>query len=190
MIRLKNIESNIKERLPKLIEEFKQDENIAVFYLFGSYAKDEIKPLSDVDIAVLFKKNVSAKKYWDFKLNLVSKAMPVLGTDEVDFVVLNEAPYELAYNILKEGRILFCRDEKWFLEFREKTVMSYLDTQFLREEGYFHLMERIDSGRFGYDEGKYKKDIEGIRRLFGEIKSGCRNDKRGVSKKHSQSGYR
>lgn len=190
MIRFNKIQSNIKERLPKLIEEFRQDKNIAVFYLFGSYATEKVKPLSDVDIAVLLRNNVSPKKYWDLKMELLSKAMPVLGTDEVDFVVLNEAPYELAYNILKEGRVLFCCDEGWQSEFKERTVMNYLDTQFLREEGYFHIMERIDSGRFGYDEGKYKKDIEGIRRLFGEINISYRNDKRGISEKRSQPRHR
>lgn len=151
MIRFKKIESNIKERLPKLVEEFKRDKNIAALYLFGSYAKDKIKPLSDIDIAVLLKKNVPSRKYWDLKIGLISKITPILSTDEVDFVVLNEAPYELAYNILKEGKILFCRDENACGEFREKTVSDYLDTQSLRKERHFHLMERIKSGRFGYD---------------------------------------
>lgn len=170
MIRFKKIEINIKERLPKLAEELKRDKNIAALYLFGSYAKGKIKPLSDVDIAVLLKKAVPSGKYWDLKIGLISKLTPILGTDEVDFVVLNEAPYELAYNIFKEGKILFCQNEKWLLDFKEKTVMNYLDTQFLREEGYFHIMERIKSGRFGYDEGRNKKDFDGIRRIFGRTR--------------------
>jgi predicted nucleotidyltransferase len=170
MIRFKKIDCNIKERLPKLAKELRRDKFIAALYLFGSYAKDQIKPLSDIDIAVLLKKNVPSGKYWDLKINLLSKVMPILGTDEVDFVVLNEAPYELCYNILKEGKTLFCHEENWLLEFKEKTVMNYLDTQFLREEGYFHIMERIKSGRFGYDEGRNEKDFDGIRRIFGRTR--------------------
>ncbi len=170
MVRFRKINHNLKERLPALIEGFKNDPRINSLYLFGSYARDKIKPLSDIDIAVLLRKSVAKKEYWDIKLELLNKAMTALGTDEIDFVLLNEAPYELRYNILKEGRILFCRNEKEKVEFQEKAVMDYLDTHALREEGFFHLKERIREGRFGDDQGKYKEDLEAVGRIFGEVR--------------------
>ena len=117
MIRFRKINHNLRERFPALIEGFKKDLRINALYLFGSYARDKIKPLSDIDIAVLLRNSQAKKDYWDIKLGLLNKAMAILGTDEIDFVLLNEAPYELGYNILKEGRILFCRDEKERQEF-------------------------------------------------------------------------
>lgn len=168
MIRFKKIEHSLKERMPRLIEIFKKQPEINALYLFGSYARDEIKPLSDIDIAVFLKKGSGRTDYWDIKLKLLNKAIAILGSDEIDFVVLNEAPYELRYNILKKGKILFCRNEKERREFQEKAVLDYLDTQSLREEGLFHLKERIREGRFGDDEGKYKEDIESVRSFFGE----------------------
>lgn len=167
MIRCRKITHNIKERLPALTEDFKKKQGINALYLFGSYAKDEVKPLSDIDVAVLLKNSAAKADYWDIKLGLLNKAMAILGTDEIDFVLLNEAPYELAYNVLKEGRILFCRDDRERQEFQERVVMNYLDTQALREEGYFHLKERIREGRFGDDQGKHKEDFEYVRRIFG-----------------------
>jgi len=169
MIRFRKINHNLKERLPVLIEGFKKDPRINALYLFGSYARDKIKPLSDIDIAVLLRNSQAKKDYWDIKLGLLNKAMAILGTDEIDFVLLNEAPYELGYNILKEGRILFCRDEKERQEFQEKIVMDYLDTLALREEGFFYLKERIREGRFGDDKGKHKEDFNAVRRFFGEV---------------------
>lgn len=169
MVRFRKITHNIQDRLPGLIEDFKRIPGINALYLFGSYAKDEVKPLSDIDIAVLLRNNAAKADYWDIRLGLLNKAMAILGTDEIDFVLLNEAPYELCYNILKDGRILFCRDEKERQKFQEKTVMDYLDTQALREESYFHLKERIREGRFGDDQGKHKEDFNAVRRFFGEV---------------------
>ena len=167
MIRFRKINHNLKERLPCLIEAFRKNPDINALYIFGSYARDKIKPLSDIDIAVLLKRGARDTDYWDIKLKLLNKATAILGTDEVDFVVLNEAPHELRYNILKESKILFCRNEKERREFQEKAVLDYLDTQALREEGFFHLKERIREGRFGNDEGKHKEDFEYIKRIFG-----------------------
>lgn len=168
MIRFKKINRSLKPGLPALIENFKQDPRINVLYLFGSYARDKIKPLSDIDIAVILRNSAVKEDYWDIKFELLNKAIAVMGTDEIDFVLLNEAPYELRYNILKEGRVLFCRNERERRGFLEKAVLDYLDTQALREEGFFHLKERLREGRFGDDQGKHKEDIKSVRRFFGE----------------------
>lgn len=154
MIRVKKIETERRNRLPRLTEIFNGNKKIEAYYIFGSYAKNKIKPLSDIDIAVLLKKNVYRECLFDLKIELLNKAVSVLGTEEIDFVLLNEAPYELAFNILKTGKILLCHNEKAIREFREKTVLNYLDTRHLRDEGFFHLMERIKNERFGYDEGR------------------------------------
>lgn len=129
-----------------------------------------MKPLSDIDIAVLLKKSVPVKEYWQSKIDLLTIATRILQTEEIDFVMLNEAPYELAFQILKHGKLVFCRILREKQEFQETTVMNYLDTQHLREETYFHLKERIKSGRFAHDQRRYKKDFEHVRRIFGEIK--------------------
>lgn len=151
MIRFKKIEGNVSKRIPRLIKEYLQDGNIISFFLFGSYADNKIRPLSDVDIAVLLKGDISLRRYFDYKLDLLSRAVRTLKTEEIDLVLLNEAPYDLAYNILKNGKILFCRDKKAQADFQEKIVLRYLDVRPLKEEVFAHLKERIKSGVFAYD---------------------------------------
>jgi uncharacterized protein len=181
MIRFRKIKSNPKRRLPKLAGVFKQNKAINALYLFGSFAAGNVKPLSDVDIAVLLKNGVPASKYWDYKINLFSQASAVLGTDEIDLVLLNEAPPELRYNVLKDGKALFCCNELERREFQEKAVFDYLDTRHLREEGYSQLKERIRKGRFSNDQGEHKKDIASVRRFFGEVGVNSQNAQRRIS---------
>lgn len=151
MIRFKKIKPGIEKKIPSLTREFKKRRYINCLYLFGSRAKGTVKPLSDIDIGVILNKNVSRSKATDFKLELLSKAAKILGTDEIDLVVLNEAPPDLTFNILRDGKILFCRDRKNFFDFREAVISNYLDTMHLRDEISFHLDERIKKGRYAYD---------------------------------------
>ena len=38
-------------------------------------------------------------------------------SDEIDLVVLNDAPLRVSFNILKDGRLLFFRDKKAIINF-------------------------------------------------------------------------
>ncbi len=64
-------------------------------------------------------------------------------------VLLNGAPVALAYRVLRDGRLLVCRDEGARVDHWVRTVVRYLDMEpFFRtfEEGLRH---RILEGRFG-----------------------------------------
>jgi len=73
-----------------LYKVLKDEPNIAFMCLFGGLLNKKSNPLSDVDIAVHLK-NV---KHFDY-LGTFSRISDILGTDEVDLVVLNNAPINL-----------------------------------------------------------------------------------------------
>lgn len=170
MVRFKKISSDIKNKIPLLIKALKQDRNIEALYIFGSYARNAITPLSDIDIAILLSERVKISKYEDIKLNLLAKIVKILGTEEVDFVILNQAPYELSFAIIKEGKVLFCRNKNRLGQFKENSVLNYLDTQFLREERRAYLKNRLDTGRLGYDQAKHRTDFKELGRIFRKVK--------------------
>lgn len=117
-------------------------------YLFGSYATNKVGPLSDVDIAVLFGFQVPAEKYFDKQLDLIGRAAQALHTDEVDVVILNQAPALLAYQVIRERKVLFCRDEVSRVTFEAKAIDRYLDEKPMRDLIYQALIRRIKEGRF------------------------------------------
>ena len=170
MIRFKKIEGNIKEKIPELVRTFKKDRRIVALYIFGSYAKGPVKPLSDIDIAALLDDGLGRDEMWDSYVDLSSKAANIFGTGEIDFVILNEAPYDLRFGVIKNGRCLFSRNERMRRLFQERAVLYYLDTKPLRDEIFFHLRERIRNGRFGYDDGRYKKDLKDVERIFSRVR--------------------
>jgi predicted nucleotidyltransferase len=96
-------------------------------YLFGSQAKGTAGSLSDIDIAVYFDDEVDTTEYFDLKLEVLGEITDLYKTDEVDLVVLNEAPPLLAHRILKDGLLIFSDNEKVRLAFEVKAVLKYLD---------------------------------------------------------------
>lgn len=76
---------------------------VKLAYLFGSRATGEAGPTSDYDIAVYFD-GLTESEMANQLLTIASELQEALGTDAVDFVVLNttDAP-ELKYDIIKHG---------------------------------------------------------------------------------------
>jgi len=116
-----------------------KESNISFAYLFGGLLKKSGNPLSDVDIAV-FVKNM---KKFDY-LDLFGKITDILGTDEVDLVVLNISPISLTGRILQNRRVLF--DKEPFLRHKYESVnmRKYFDFS-IKEENI--LNRRYGIGR-------------------------------------------
>jgi len=96
-------------------------------YLFGSQARGETGPLSDIDIGVYFGAAIASEERFDAHLAVLGELSDLFKTDAVDVVVLNDAPPLLAHRILKEGRLLFSADDKVRVEFETTAVLKYLD---------------------------------------------------------------
>jgi len=120
--------------------------DVVVAYLFGSRARGTSGPLSDIDVAVLLRGDGHALER---RLALMADLAEVSGRERVDVVILNEAPVALAYRVLRDGRLLFSRDERARIEHRVRTVDRYLDMEPFRRVQEQGLRDRLREGRFG-----------------------------------------
>ncbi len=96
-------------------------------YLFGSQARGKTGPLSDYDFAVQSVPGLSAAKRFHLKLQLMDRLSRILRTDAVDVVLLEDASPLLAHRVLKDARIVFCRNQKSRIRSEFHTLTSYLD---------------------------------------------------------------
>jgi uncharacterized protein YutE (UPF0331/DUF86 family)/predicted nucleotidyltransferase len=85
-------------------------EGLLALWLFGSFARGEATPISDVDLAFLSDKAFDGEGLECFERELYLIISDVLRTDEFALVNLRRAPGFFAWQILAEGRMLFCRD--------------------------------------------------------------------------------
>lgn len=130
MIKLRdpNQYGEITQKLPflrGLIPVLKDNPQIIFAYIFGSYAKGKAKEGSDLDIAVWVKEPVD-------KLELIT-ALGEAVHKEVDVVILNTAPPLLRHQVMRYGRVLFCKDRKELVRFKVWTMKEYEDFRWLQE---------------------------------------------------------
>lgn len=106
---------------------FSKYPTIITAYLFGSRARGSFSPISDYDFAVQLNDKTDKKTYTDLKLDLIGDLCRVLKTDEVDVVILNEAPILLKHRVLKDRKVLFCRSHLKRIRNEAKILIEYLD---------------------------------------------------------------
>ncbi len=143
MIKEKKLPNDIEKNIPYLINEIKKISEINALILFGSIAKGSRKPLSDIDLALLFKKGVEKEKYSSIELLVFDIISSILKTEEFDLAILNNAPPKIAYNILKDGKILFVKDKMSFIGFKENIIKYYLDFKYYEDEFNKIFLEKL-----------------------------------------------
>jgi len=93
--------------------------------LFGSRAVGRAIPTSDVDVAVYLDKKLCGD-FFEKRLDLIVKFSKLLKK-ETDVLILNTAFPFLRYVVLKEGKLIFDRDESQRIDFELKSINEYFD---------------------------------------------------------------
>jgi len=137
-----------KVDIDKLREFFKSESDISFAYIFGSRARGNAGPLSDIDIAVFLDKSFAEARYMDKQSEVLARLTKLFKTNKVDLIVLNEAPLLLAQRVLKYGIPILGRDDIERVRYETQVTRDYLDTKPLRNTQTGHLFRRIKEGRF------------------------------------------
>lgn len=116
---------DVRERTPKLVDRFRELPALVAPVLFGSPGTDEETPLSDVDLAVLFRED--AQSDGRERVRLTGLASEILRYDDVSLAFLRRSSPPLQHEILRTGRPLRVADEVAWANVREAVVGRYWD---------------------------------------------------------------
>ena len=124
MFRHKKLPDNIQWLLPEAEVFLRSHPEVVFAYLFGSLAKGEPMPLSDVDIAIFVNDVVD---FAETKLEILGRLTDILQTDEIDLVLLNTANLPLIHNVMKNHKLIV--DKKPFERhiFESLMMRKYFD---------------------------------------------------------------
>jgi predicted nucleotidyltransferase len=132
-----------------LAEYFRDRTEVVAAYVFGSVARGTAGKLSDIDIAVLLDgAEPEQTSPYGYRAELTADLQALLGTNDVDLVVLDSAPPLLQHRVLRHGRLIYCRDETRRVRFTIHAIQQYLDTAALRRIQTTYLNRRLAAGRF------------------------------------------
>lgn len=124
--------------IDSLTEYLRKDNNLLFAYLYGSFKDyDEIVGFRDIDIALYI---IGVDDVLDYALDISTTLSSKYGMP-VECIPLNTTiSLFLRYRILKDGVVLFCKDEEIRTDLIETTVNDALDFKPLREAAMKELV--------------------------------------------------
>jgi predicted nucleotidyltransferase len=120
--------ANLSPAIKSLEDFFKGQPPVLLAFLFGSMAADQMRPESDVDIGILFKKVPNYKT-----VSSLGDKISTLLKKEIDPVVLNNSSPIINMQILKKGLLIHARDRKIYHRFFSDTLNQYDDLKRIRK---------------------------------------------------------
>jgi hypothetical protein len=122
---------------------------IQAAYIFGSVARGRARPDSDIDIAVLVGRRIPEARALSYRLKLTNELGVALGRNDVQLVVLNQAPPLLAQRVLSQGTLVFERSRAARVRFQVQTASRYADLVPTMEFYIRRLKKHVREGHVG-----------------------------------------
>lgn len=150
---------------------------ISVLLVFGSRARGDERPGSDLDVAVLPELDPQAEPEDAALLRhrlqkrlaiALSGLAPPRGGSRVDVVFLDRAPDTVRQRVMEQGRMILCRDEEAWKALRIKTMREYGDREWFRRIYRRELRRRLLDGRPSERSARTRKPLERARKAATE----------------------
>ncbi len=139
----KKLPDDAIRRVSCMIPLVSDDQDVLALYLFGTGAQNRLEPMSDLDFGILLSRRLDKKQRFEKHIELIGRFNDFFGTDEIDLVILNDSPPRFSFNILNHGKLLFFRDKKAIIDFREQVSNDYLDFKYFWEDFVRTFLEGI-----------------------------------------------
>ncbi len=117
-------EQSLGSRIADLLE---SRQEVLEAYLFGSHARDEAQPHSDIDVAVYIDEAYEDQSVFGLRAELSTLLMAGLRDNGVDLLILNHAPPVLYYHVLRDGIRVLSRELAATTTREGRTVSRYCD---------------------------------------------------------------
>lgn len=127
-----------KQDREKIINQLKKalaKQPVKLAYLYGSYARGQETPKSDIDIAVIMNEN-SKKADYEIANEL---HLSINNGSLINVVTINEKTNSIfLHSILKTRVVLISKNERERVSFEVKTTKKYWDDEYLRKKFRFY----------------------------------------------------
>lgn len=105
-------------------------EDLLLGYLYGSFLGRN--DFNDIDIGLLVAGERTPYELFKYAMKIASDLERCITPRcEVDLRVLNTAPVEFQYEVVKTGQVVFARDENLRVAFEADVLAKYLDLKYL-----------------------------------------------------------
>lgn len=125
--------------IEKLLEKVQHDRDVLAVILFGSAARGEETSNSDIDVCLVL---VPDEKHQQASILLSLKRLEYLRRFDLDVHIFQQLPIYVRRRVLKEGKVLFVKDEDMLYEVAFRTAQAFEDFRHI----YYDYLEEVAKG--------------------------------------------
>jgi predicted nucleotidyltransferase len=112
------------ESIGAVVTKAQGDPLVLAVILYGSVARGEAGPRSDVDLCLVLDPSVTRETDGpDIRLAYLDASQ----SDRVEVRLFQQLPIYVRQRVLQDGKVLFCRDEPRLYDLAYRTVQAYED---------------------------------------------------------------
>jgi uncharacterized protein len=120
---------------------------VCLVYLYGSQVRGTAHALSDVDVGFLLEP-IERKAYREVWSDLYHEVGQCCPDHEIDLVVLNLVGPLLCNKVIREGRLVYQKDDNARVDFENRILASYFDFRYFADRYDQALFRGIKGGEF------------------------------------------
>ena len=125
-------------KLNQLVDIAKQDKDILAILIFGSVARGEQHNNSDIDICLML---MPQRQPYE-NIFMSRKRLEYLSKFDMDIHIYQQMPLYIKKRILKEGKVIFMRNENLLYHLAIKTIKEFEDYKHI----YYDYLEEVAKG--------------------------------------------
>ncbi len=114
--------------MEKILAKAREDPEVVAVILFGSRARGDATTGSDSDLCLVLRPGQYAGEY------LFQKRLSYLALGAGDIHIFSQLPLYIRQRVLKEGRVLLCKDEDQLYEIAFRTAREFEDFRHMYRE--------------------------------------------------------
>lgn len=105
--------------IDRLIARATEDPNVLAVLVFGSVARGEQSPASDIDVCLVLRPEVSE--------GMTEKRLEYLAQSDLDIHIFQQIPLPIRRRVLKEGCVLLSKDDDALYRLAYRTAQAFED---------------------------------------------------------------
>lgn len=129
----------IDKKIARVLSGF---DEVEIGYIFGSFSQG--REFNDIDVAILLRKAPPAYEAMKSAMRVARELENALGYKfEFDVKVLNSSPIYFQYEVIKRGKLIFCRNEARRVRYESSALSEYLDYRWVLDWFDEKLLARV-----------------------------------------------
>jgi predicted nucleotidyltransferase len=130
------LKNSMEQQLNELVNWARGQPEILALYLYGSLAEGRADSLSDVDVGILVKLDISMRRLWELEDHWLAR-----WPEHIDLRVLNSAPLSFRYEVTACGQRLWAADVGTVADIESLIWRQYWDFRPKLEQDWGYYVE-------------------------------------------------